>query len=233
MNPEQQKIVDNFNARKEHNSLSIVDRGYSLEEYASNQFYLINNKTKQSACTYCFATTNQDPFRNCAKDVSIAPICHDCMKEIFVIEIIIFGKDQTTPRRTKTDPQKIKINWELIEKLINNRQAKLLSLSDRYNIYPREMKELLITKYGNQIKFARGRGGGIQFISSSPKEIPPPINWQSINSLINNRQAKLSALAKDYKLNVKDMRKVLIKHYGDKIDFKRGRHGGIKFTKVK
>jgi hypothetical protein len=53
------------------------------------------------------------------------------------------------------------------------------------------------------------------------------IDWDKFEKWVENKQAKLVDLAKSYKIYPKELKEKLVDHYGDRIQFKRGRGGGI------
>jgi hypothetical protein len=50
-----------------------------------------------------------------------------------------------------------------VEKMIVDGTAKLVKLSEEHNVYPTQLKEAIISKYGSQISFKKGRNGGIMW----------------------------------------------------------------------
>ncbi|MBC8282211.1 MAG: hypothetical protein H8E32_00215 [Nitrospinae bacterium] len=69
----------------------------------------------------------------------------------------------------------------------------------------------------------------IRRIMSDPSSVS--IDWDYFEKLINNNQAKLSLLSTKYKLYPSEIKELLSNKYGDKIVFKKGRYGGIFWTK--
>ena len=61
----------------------------------------------------------------------------------------------------KNDPSSVNFDWNNFEKMMAEGSAKLVKLAESYNIYPADMKEQIVKKYGNQIAFKKGRNGGI------------------------------------------------------------------------
>jgi len=53
------------------------------------------------------------------------------------------------------------------------------------------------------------------------------LNWESIDTLITNKQCKIQHLSKELNVSQKDVKNALIEHYGTRIVFKRGRYGGV------
>jgi len=47
--------------------------------------------------------------------------------------------------------------------------AKLVALAQTYNIYPNDMRDMIIAKYGDKIEFKRGKNGGVRFKSAIPQ----------------------------------------------------------------
>jgi hypothetical protein len=56
------------------------------------------------------------------------------------------------------------------------------------------------------------------------------INWAAIDARIAEGTASTSILAAENDINATDMRTLLTDHYGQRIEFKRGRNGGIKWS---
>ena len=67
---------------------------------------------------------------------------------------------------------------------------------------------------------------------SPVEEIIAKINFAQIDTLINNKQCKLSKLAVDLGISQPELRLAMRHHYGDRIEFKRGRSGGIFWSTV-
>ena len=53
------------------------------------------------------------------------------------------------------------------------------------------------------------------------------IKWEEFETLVSERKAKLSLLAKEWSVYPMDLKKFLVNKYGEKIVFKKGRNGGI------
>lgn len=59
------------------------------------------------------------------------------------------------------------------------------------------------------------------------QELSNTINWQSIDTLIGQGNCKVKQLADDMNANPVDLRNLITEHYGDRIEFRRGRAGGV------
>jgi hypothetical protein len=55
------------------------------------------------------------------------------------------------------------------------------------------------------------------------------LNWETFDKLITNNQCKVIKLAEELNIKQSDLRQSLIHHYGDRIEFKRGRNGGVRW----
>ena len=53
------------------------------------------------------------------------------------------------------------------------------------------------------------------------------VDWDHFEKLVNNKQAKLTLLAKVNKIYPQEMKEIIESKYGEKIVFKKGRYGGI------
>lgn len=56
------------------------------------------------------------------------------------------------------------------------------------------------------------------------------LDFAAIDQLITNKELKLDNFAKANGYHVGDLRASLVNHYGDRIVFKRGRNGGVRWT---
>jgi hypothetical protein len=57
------------------------------------------------------------------------------------------------------------------------------------------------------------------------------IEWTNVDNLINDGQCKVSILAKELGMSQEDLKTALVEHYAEKIEFRRGRNGGVFWTK--
>lgn len=58
-------------------------------------------------------------------------------------------------------------------------------------------------------------------------EVSQQIDWAVVEGQINAKECKLNKLALDIGIPANILRLALVEHYGDRIEFKRGRRGGI------
>jgi hypothetical protein len=72
-------------------------------------------------------------------------------------------------RTSKNDPSVVQINWSEFEGMVSSGTAKLVALAQTYNIYPNDMRDMIIAKYGDKIEFKRGKNGGVRFKSAIPQ----------------------------------------------------------------
>jgi hypothetical protein len=55
------------------------------------------------------------------------------------------------------------------------------------------------------------------------------LNWEAFDRLITSNQCKIKNIAESLGVKQADLRQSLVAHYGDRIEFKRGRHGGVRW----
>lgn len=53
------------------------------------------------------------------------------------------------------------------------------------------------------------------------------VNWEEMDSLITDGNCKVSILATNLSVKPQELRDALREHYGDRIEFRRGRNGGV------
>jgi hypothetical protein len=53
------------------------------------------------------------------------------------------------------------------------------------------------------------------------------VDWENFEKLVENKQAKLTLLSKRYKIYPAEMRAILSEKYGERLEFRKGRYGGI------
>lgn len=62
---------------------------------------------------------------------------------------------------------------------------------------------------------------------SQPQSQTPTIQWETIDKLISDKNCRISILAKELQINPNDLKKMFEEHYGDKVEYRRGRAGGV------
>lgn len=64
----------------------------------------------------------------------------------------------------------------------------------------------------------------------SVDELSASIDWVAMDALINQGKCKISLLEDQLEANPADLKNLFVAHYGDKIEFRRGRNGGVFWT---
>tara|TARA_Y100000296_G_C5055952_1_gene197281 strand:+ start:97 stop:621 length:525 start_codon:yes stop_codon:yes gene_type:complete len=116
------------------------------------------NEVLISFCAYCKEQLpGYDPWKS---GVYIFPICEFCLVNASHIE----GRNHNSEnkkRRTKMSPSEVDVDWTYVNKIIDNKQAKLSLLASKYNLNSQDMRGLIIKHYGDSVVFRRGRAGGV------------------------------------------------------------------------
>jgi hypothetical protein len=119
-----------------------------------------DGEIKSCLCTKCLNKINRSPVYNGAY---VYPLCIDCLSDVEHIENIQKKDAKMKTNSKKNDIAKINFDWVAFEKMIVDGTAKLVKLSEEHNVYPTQLKEAIISKYGSQISFKKGRNGGIMW----------------------------------------------------------------------
>jgi hypothetical protein len=198
-----------------------------------------------SLCVLCFAETALDPFRNCSDGVKIDTICSHCVGDYHKIidylenNGLVFSKSQNA-KKVKFE----EVDWEKVEKCIDQGKT-LTQIATMIACSNKIARQILDQKYGNKICYKKGRNGGVLWAKDTtiisavetaaitgdtPMRKSVNVDWNKVDELLNNGEAKLAKLAKEHGVVTNVMRQMLIDRYGTGIEFKRGRNGGIKRT---
>lgn len=162
-----EEIIALFEVRKQKNLDTILDQQYSTKIYGtridgSNKECLVKFKEGEiigSPCSYCFEYTPLNPFRSGA---FVFTACTECLKNPTIIENHRSGINDSTKvsrkaRQAKIDSRSLKIDWDMFEKQMDNKQARLGLFAKQYQILPQEAKQLLLEKYGAKLTIQRGK----------------------------------------------------------------------------
>jgi hypothetical protein len=68
-------------------------------------------------------------------------------------------------------------------------------------------------------------------MEKTKKELNVQIEWSNVDKMIDDGNCKINILAKELGVKQDLLRDAFVKHYGDKIEFKRGRKGGVYWVK--
>ena len=123
-----------------------------------------NGDIQKTLCVKCLATIDRSPYYN---SQYVCPLCRHCLKDISHIEDTNKKEQKMNQRSKKSDPTNVSIDWSGFESSMAAGNAKLCELAKQYNIYPNDMKELLVTKYQQHIIFKKGRHGGIYWATKA------------------------------------------------------------------
>lgn len=142
----------------------------NIEEISTYCPFILNGSTKcfvkydevgnikSCLCAKCWNKIERSPVYN---SKFVYPLCIECMSDIEHIE-----NTEKKGLKMKTNSKKnvmtqVNFDWTAFETMMASGDAKLVALANQYNVYPAHLKEAIISKYGNQIAFKKGRNGGI------------------------------------------------------------------------
>ena len=165
----QEEILEAFNKRRQENISKIVNtESLSFKEkWPGGKEIPVTIDEETEAVSGCFCSyckeylKGEDPW---SRGVYIFPTCRECLTNVKTIEDYLSnrkGDNNVRVRKTMVDPSSVSVDWDNLEKLIADRQAKLSLLAKRYKVYPAELRAIIESKYGERVSFKRGRYGGI------------------------------------------------------------------------
>lgn len=165
------QILEEFEQRKSENKKIAKQFSYTDMNQGDGGTVLVttNNEGKPEGCLcrHCYQKLDHLPF---SYGKYISPICVKCLRDIAWIESPNNTKENKMKKRTsKNDPSVVQINWNEFESMVSSGTAKLVALAQTYNIYPNDMRDMIIAKYGDKIEFKRGKNGGVRFKSAIPQ----------------------------------------------------------------
>ena len=120
--------------------------------------YDVNGDICEALCLKCLGKTNRSPIYNTKY---VYPLCAECLVDILHLDNNDKKGIKMKSKSKKNDIANTTVDWEAFEKMMTEGSAKLVKLAESYNIYPADLKQEIIKKYGNQISFKKGRNGGI------------------------------------------------------------------------
>jgi len=165
-----EQILQEFEQRRSNNRNKALEFNYTEIDRGNGKTILVTTDQKGEPegclCGHCFEKLNHMPF---SYGKYVSPICVKCLKDIHWIENTNKKETKMKTRTSKNDPKKISIDWTKFEEMASSGQAKLVALAESYNIYPNDMKTLIIEKYGESVQFKRGRNGGICLNNKRPQ----------------------------------------------------------------
>ena len=113
---------------------------------------------KSCLCAKCWNKIDRSPVYN---SKFVYTLCKECLMDIEHIENTDKKGPNMKTASKKNDITKINLDWVEFEKMMANGSAKLVALAESYNVYPVQLRQAIIDKYGDQITFKKGRYGGI------------------------------------------------------------------------
>jgi len=113
---------------------------------------------KKCLCSKCLSSIDRSPYYNTKY---VYPLCRSCIIDVFHIEDQNKKDQKMNQRNKRSDPSAVSVDWTSFESLMASGNAKLCELAKQYNVYPSDMKNILIKKYDSHIVFKKGRNGGI------------------------------------------------------------------------
>lgn len=158
-----EEAINELNCRRSSNT-------QDLDKISNYSPFVLNGRNKclvsyneagdiiSCLCTKCLNKIDRSPVYN---SQYVAPLCRECLIDISHIENTEKKEKNMKTTSKKNDVSKINIDWVSFESMMANGSAKLVALSTQYNVYPANLKEAIIAKYGKEISFKKGRNGGI------------------------------------------------------------------------
>ena len=113
---------------------------------------------KSCLCGKCLNQIPRSPVYN---SKFVYPVCRECLSDIEHIENTERKNAKMKTNSKKNDVSQVNFDWKAFEQAMADGSAKLVKMADSYNVYPTQLKAAIISKYGNQIAFKKGRNGGI------------------------------------------------------------------------
>lgn len=113
---------------------------------------------KSCLCVKCYNKIDRSPVYN---SKFVYPLCKECLHDIEHIENTDKKGVKMKTTSKKNDMASVNFDWTAFETMMASGSAKLVALANQYNVYPAHLKAAIISKYGNQIAFKKGRNGGI------------------------------------------------------------------------
>ena len=165
-----ESIISSFVERKEKNksifsSIVVDNPKFTFISDEGKEIPVITDekgKVTHSFCSYCLKKVEKNPWKNGAY---VFTSCVECLQSCGVIEDFIGGDKTVTKKKVRTSKMKnvneIEIKWEEFESLVSEKKAKLSLLAKEFSVYPMDLKNFLVKKYGEKIVFKKGRNGGI------------------------------------------------------------------------
>jgi hypothetical protein len=165
------QILEEFEQRKSENKKLAQQFSYTDMNKGDGSTVLVTTndegKPEGCLCRHCFQKLDHLPF---SYGKYVSPICVKCLRDIAWIESPNNTKEIKMKKRTsKNDPASVQINWSEFETMVSNGTAKLVALAQSHNVYPNDMRDMIIAKYGDKIEFKRGKNGGVRFKSAVPQ----------------------------------------------------------------
>jgi hypothetical protein len=164
------QILQQFEERKDNNKILASRFSYTEIDRWDNKKILVttndNGEPEGCLCQHCFEKLDHLPF---SYGTYVSPMCINCLRDIEWIENTNKKETKMKTRTSKNDPKKITVDWTKFEQMAVAGEAKLVALAESYNIYPNDMRVLIIEKYGADVQFKRGRNGGICINNKSPQ----------------------------------------------------------------
>jgi hypothetical protein len=119
---------------------------------------------KSCLCMECWSKIDRSPVYN---SKFVYPLCKECLMDIEHIENTDKKGQTMKTNSKKNDITKINFDWVEFEKMMASGTAKLVALADTHNVYPIQLRQAIIAKYGDQVTFKKGRYGGIIWTSKT------------------------------------------------------------------
>jgi hypothetical protein len=166
------EILEQFELRKSVNFILIQNIPIEIENKGENLKGCIpitrNEKGEVSGsfCSYCHEyLPSKNPW---STGVYIFPTCKECTLNASYIENRN-NQSKNKKRRTKNYPEDVTVDWVYVDRMIDNSQAKLGLLANKYNLENTDMRKLIIQHYQDRVTFKRGRAGGIMWNTCNKK----------------------------------------------------------------
>jgi hypothetical protein len=158
-----EEAISELEARKSKN-LEDIDEIAKYSPFVINgkcACFVMHNQDGDIISCLCGKCLNKIPRSPVYNSKFVYPLCQDCILDIQHIENTERKNVKMKSESKKSTIDQVNFDWDGFEKMINEGTAKLVKLAEENNIYPKDLKSAIISRYGSQVSFKKGRNGGI------------------------------------------------------------------------
>lgn len=136
---------------------------YVNENWLTYSGYAINQPKFAIYCDKCWKHAFDNNFRPGCLIRNYGPVSPERLDRM---ELDV-KTAKVAARRVTNKLDASTIDWESVDKAINERACRVNALAEQLNVNPQELRTALETHYGNRIVFKRGRSGGVFWATQS------------------------------------------------------------------